>query len=183
MNVLVAYASRHGATEEIARDIAQRLTSRGHVATAEPVSSDPDPEQYEAVVVGSAVYIEHWDKRALEFVHRHAVALASRPTWLFSSGPLGTEHVDENGEDLRITAVPKEIPDLADAIQPRGHAVFFGALDPQKLSVGHRLMRVLPAARELMPEGDFRDWVDIEGWADEVAEELDAVAASSPAGG
>ena len=90
MNVLVAYASRHGATEEIARDIAQRLTSRGHLVTAEPVSSDPDPEQYEAVVVGSAVYIEHWDKRALEFVHRHAVALASRPTWLFSSGPKGT---------------------------------------------------------------------------------------------
>ncbi len=55
--------------------------------------------------------------------------------------------------------------------------MFFGALDPEKLSVGQRLMRVLPAARELMPEGDFRDWIDIEGWADEIAEELDALEA------
>lgn len=176
MKVLVAYASRHGATAEIARDIAQRLTTSGHAATAEPVSSDPDPAPYQAVLVGSSVYIEHWEKEAVAYVQRHRAALAVRPTWLFSSGPLGTDHLDDQGQDLRITAVPKEIPELADAIQPRGHAVFFGALDPEKLSVGHRLMRVLPTARELMPEGDFRDWVDIEGWADEIAEELDASA-------
>ncbi len=177
MNVLVAYASRHGATEEIARDIAQRLTAGGHPATAEPVSKDPDPGPFQAVLVGSSVYLEHWEKDAVDFVRRHGAVLAVRPTWLFSSGPLGTDHIDEHGQDLRITAVPKEIPELADAIQPRGHAVFFGALDPEKLSVGQRLMRVLPAARELMPEGDFRDWIDIEGWADEIAEELDALEA------
>ena len=31
-------------------------------------------------------------KEAVEFVHRFAEALAERPVWIFSSGPLGERH-------------------------------------------------------------------------------------------
>jgi menaquinone-dependent protoporphyrinogen oxidase len=30
----------------------------------------------------------------------------------------------------------------------------------------------MPAGRELLPEGDFRDWAEIESWAGEIAREL-----------
>ncbi len=42
--------------------------------------------------------------------------------------------------------------------------VFFGALDPGKLSFAERSLRKLPAARAMLPEGDFRDWAEIETW-------------------
>ena len=53
--------------------------------------------------------------------------------------------------------VPKEIPEFTEALHPRGHHVFFGALDPSKLTFAERSLRKLPAARAALPDGDFRD--------------------------
>ncbi|RYF59842.1 MAG: protoporphyrinogen oxidase, partial [Comamonadaceae bacterium] len=71
---------------------------------------------------------------------------------------------------LRTTAEPKEIRGFRTAIHPRDHHVFFGALDPGRLT--EKTLRKLPAARAMMPERDFRDWTDIEDWARSIAEEL-----------
>ena len=92
--------------------------------------------------------------------------------WLFSSGPLGTEPVNAQGQDLTAAAVPKEIAELSQAIGPRGHRVFFGALDPGKLGRRERALRKLPTARAIMPEGDFREWAQIEAWARGIAGDL-----------
>jgi hypothetical protein len=48
-------------------------------------------------VIGAAAYMFHWLKDATRFVKRHHRLLAERPVWLFSSGPLGTDLVDEDG--------------------------------------------------------------------------------------
>ena len=40
------------------------------------------------------------------------------------------------------------------------------------LTFAEKTLRKLPAARAMMPEGDFRDWTDIEVWARSIAEEL-----------
>lgn len=92
--------------------------------------------------------------------------------WLFSTGPLGIDATDAKGVDLRMTAEPREIPGFRTAIHPRDHHVFFGALDPGRLTFAEKTLRKLPAARAMMPEGDFRDWTDIEDWARSIAEEL-----------
>ncbi|MDP1803810.1 MAG: hypothetical protein Q8K72_01455, partial [Acidimicrobiales bacterium] len=57
---------------------------------------------------------------------------------------------------------------------------FFGALDPGKLGFRDRAMRTLPAGRALFPEGDFRDWPDIDAWAAGIAVELTAEPAGRP---
>ena len=101
-----------------------------------------------------------------------------RPVWLFSSGPLGTETADAKGRDLTVVTEPKEIAEFREAISPRGHRVFFGALDPGALGFAERAVMKLPAARAAMPEGDFRDWVQIETWADSIARELAQASAS-----
>ena len=98
--------------------------------------------------------------------------LAARPVWLFSSGPLGTGPADAKGRDLRTVTVPKEIPEFTEALHPRGHHVFFGALDPGKLTFAERSLRKLPAARAALPGGDFRDWPEIDDWAAGIAREL-----------
>lgn len=89
MTVLVAYASKHGATEGIAMHIAERLRELGRDAEARTAEDVTDLGGVEAVVLGSAVYAGSWMKEAMELVHRSADALALLPVWLFSSGPLG----------------------------------------------------------------------------------------------
>jgi menaquinone-dependent protoporphyrinogen oxidase len=172
MRVLVAVASRSGATAEIAERIAARLRAAGHQADAQRVADHPDVSAYEAVVVGSAVYIGRWEKAAVEFVQRNGRLLAERPTWLFSSGPLGADPLMNGVDKLEGAVTAEVVASLTEVAKPREHRVFYGALDPRRLGVGPRLMRMLPAGRRLLEEGDFRNWADIESWADRIAGEL-----------
>ena len=172
MSTLVVYASKHGATQGIAERIAAKLGEAGQEAEARPVEAVDHLIGYDAFVVGSAVYAAHWQKEASAFVRRNRAVLASRPVWLFSSGPLGTEATDAKGRDLTVAAEPKEIAEFEGAIGPKGHRVFFGALDPGKLGFSERAIRKLPAARTMLPEGDFRDWTEIDAWASDIAHDL-----------
>ncbi len=172
MPVLVVYANKHGATRGIAGRIAASLRTAGCKADVRPVQDAGDLAAYDAFVIGSAAYELHWRKEATQFVRRNAKVLAARPVWLFSSGPLGTGPADAKGRDLRTVTVPKEIPEFTQALHPRGHHVFFGALDPAKLTLAERSLRKLPAARGALPDGDFRDWPEIDEWAAGIARDL-----------
>jgi menaquinone-dependent protoporphyrinogen oxidase len=174
MNVLVAYATRHGATAGIAEQIAATLCEEGIQAEARPVEDVTGLEEYDAVVLGGAAYMFHWLKAARTFAHEHRSALRQLPVWLFSSGPLGTDEVDDEGRDVREAARPKEFDELTELLRPRSEEVFFGAYDPQEkpIGVGERITRMMPAARAALPAGDFRDWDQIDAWAREIAQEL-----------
>jgi menaquinone-dependent protoporphyrinogen oxidase len=111
---------------------------------------------------GSAVFAGHWMAEATAFVRRHRALLADRPTWLFSSGPIGTMAAKQE------PVAPNETGELVRAISAREHRVFFGAwdranADRAKLGLAERMV-----ARWL-PEGDFRDWAAIEAWAASIA--------------
>jgi menaquinone-dependent protoporphyrinogen oxidase len=177
MHVLVAYATRHGATRGIAERIAERLGAAGLAVEVHPAAEVRDAARYDAFVVGGAAYMFHWLGDATAFVRHNAALLADRPTWLFSSGPIGTDTVDDEGRDVLETTVPKEFAGFREAIHPRGEKVFFGAIDPGAKPIGmaERFMSLLPAAKDALPKGDFRDWPAIDAWADEVARELQDV--------
>jgi menaquinone-dependent protoporphyrinogen oxidase len=172
MLVLVAYASKYGSTERIAEFIADRLRVAGLEAHAFPVESVRDVAAYDAVLVGSATYMGHWLRPARDFVERFRDTLAGRPTWLFSSGPLGTSPIDRDGRDLHVTATPTEVPQLAAWVRARGHAVFFGVLDAHRLGLRDRAIRMTPVGGSPLPEGDFRNWREIDAWASSIAAEL-----------
>jgi len=177
MRVLVAYASRYGAAQGIAERIAATLRQRGFEVTVEAARRAGDPAGYDAAVIGSAIYYFRWMKPAVKFVRRNADSLAGRPVWLFSSGPLGTKDKDDQGRDVRAVLEPKEIAEFRETVKPRDHRVFFGAMDASKLGFLHRLIYKLPANRDnaLFPQGDFRNWTDIEAWAGGIAEALKAL--------
>ena len=131
--------------------------------------------EYDAFVVGGAAYAFHWLKDASTFVRRNRDVLASSPTWLFSSGPLGTDKVDpKTGKDVLETSIPKEFAEFASAIKPRDEHIFYGAWDPKAPSIGwmERAMKVMPAAKNALPAGDFRDWHEIDAWARQIADQL-----------
>lgn len=158
MRILVAYASRHGATRGIAERIAEKLEQPGSEVTLLPVDGVDDVAVYDAVVIGSSVYFGMWSKSATELVRRNAHALRHVPVWLFSSGPVGNMNLPP----------PKEVAELEDLIKPRGHQSFAGAIDYGKLGVGEKLMvKGLHA-----PEGDFRDWRAIDEWAQGIIQEI-----------
>ncbi|MCT8336630.1 protoporphyrinogen oxidase [Methanoculleus sp. Afa-1] len=175
MRVIVLYASMYGSTRGIAEFIAERLRQHGLEAEARSVDAAPEIRDYDAVVIGSAVYIGHWMREATEFVRKNSGVLDGRPVWLFSSGPLkpGPETLPPDAPGIE----PDEIGELRRLVHPRNTRVFSGALDPAKLGFSHRLIRRLPAGRDLLPEGDFRNWDDIEAWAAEIAREIAVPAA------
>ncbi len=170
MRILIVHASKYGSTREIAEFIAEKLRDRGFETVAQDVGSVTGLADYDVVVVGSAVYMGHWMPEAADFVQGNRAVLVNRPVWLFSSGPLRLAPGNPSLDDSEL--VPTEIPALLAAVHPREHRVFFGALDSAKLAFKHRALRKLPAARAILPEGDFRDWDAIEAWAGTIATAL-----------
>jgi menaquinone-dependent protoporphyrinogen oxidase len=178
MRVLVAYATRHGATKGIAERIAAVLERAGLEVALAPVGETPPVRDFDAVVVGAAAYFGGWLGDATTFVRRNRRDLAGRPVWLFSSGPIGTAMLDSKGRDVVAASRPREFDEFGASIQPRSERVFFGALDVDAAPVGiaeavmSRFTRLMPAIRDAMPAGDFRDWQAIEAWAEEIVREL-----------
>lgn len=182
MRVLVAYASRHGATRGIAERIAEGLTAAGLTAEAVPISEVAELDHYDAFVIGSAAYMFHRLRQATRFVRHHREQLARRPVWLFSSGPLGTDPVDDDSNDVLKVTRPKEFDHLPTLIGSRGEQIFFGAwdLDAPPVGIVERVM-LRGAARSSMPSGDFRDWPAIDAWAAQIAAELERDETAIPA--
>ena len=165
--ILVAYGSKHGSTAEIDEAIGERLRTRGHTVDIRPAGEVRDVAGYDAIVVGSGVYMFHWQKDAMNLVKRHEAALRSRPTWLFSSGPTGgSEKADAAVEEaLRSPSAfpaPKEVAQRMERIGARGHATFPGAAGEGMGGIFERWV----------PKGDWRDFDAIRAWADVIADEL-----------
>lgn len=165
MRVLVAYATKSGATAEIAQAIGDELGKMGLEPTVLPVDAVADLRDYDAVVLGSAVYIGKWRKEALRFGSRHAAELRQRPVWLFESGPTDTS-ADE-GKAIPAKAAVK----LAAEVGAREHVVFGGKFGPEQVG---SFTRSMIAKSDKSPYGDFRNFDRIRGWARTIGTELRA---------
>jgi len=163
--ILVAYATKYGATAEIAEKIGEVLRRSGHTVEVLPADRADDPAQYRAVVLGSAVYAGQWRKEAAEFLEANAAKLAELPVWLFSSGPTGEGDPVELMKGWRF---PQALQHIADRIKPRDVAFFHGELDQSKLNLPEKL--IVKGIKA--PLGDYRDWEAIAAWAENIAEAL-----------
>jgi menaquinone-dependent protoporphyrinogen oxidase len=183
--VLVVYASRHGATRGIAERIGDVLRTEGLEVDVAPADHVAGVGRADAVVVGSGVYMGSWLKEAIEFIKRNEVTLADLPLWLFSSGPIPGSSRDKGPsrdpiadalgpEEGPGSGGRKKIAEITAATHPEDHRVFLGAFDPNDppKAMSERLVRMMPAARNILPAGDFRDWDAIEAWAREIAATL-----------
>ncbi len=163
--VLVVYATKYGATAGIAEKIGQVLRAAGLAVDVQQAGQAGDPAAYQAVVLGSAVYIGRWRKEAAKFLRDNEQTLAQRPVWIFNSGPLGEGNAAEQAGDLGF---PKGLRPIAERIKVRDIAIFFGAVDLAKLNPLERWM----LKNVKSPSGDFRDWEAIAAWATGIAAAL-----------
>ncbi len=187
--VEVVYASRHGGTKGIARRIGEVLAGAGLDVTVADAAASPPAASFDAYVVGSGVYMGSWLKPGTDWLERNAAVLTGRPVWLFSSGPLpSSDGTSADADPLTQALGPSEGPGsggrkkveaLSAEVHPREHRVFNGAFDPTDppKAMSERLVRMMPAAKSILPAGDFREWDDIEAWAGAIAAELRPVGA------
>ena len=164
-NILIAYASKYGATQEIAKKMGEVLRQAGLQTDVLPVDGIRSLAPYQAVILGSAVYIGKWPKEAVEFLKNNEKNLAARPVWLFSSGPTGDGDPVELLEGWRL---PATLEPIAERIQPRDIAVFHGFINPDRIS----LIEKLAVKGKKKPIGDFRDWKAIVAWTATVVDAL-----------
>lgn len=161
MKILLTVASKHGSTREIATAVATELRAAGHEVDVFDAAEAPSPADYAAAVVGSAIYMGKWMDEARSFVEQNHAALSAMPVWLFSSGPLGAENPQPEGD------LP-QLPELLALTKARGHQTFVGSLDKEDLGFGEKVIAKAVKA----PYGDFRDWEAIRAWAREIAAAL-----------
>lgn len=161
--ILVAYASKHGSTEEIAQVIGDGLRSSGHQVDVLDVNQIQSLRAYQVLVLGSAVYSGHWMKEALNFLRTHH--LEELEIFLFSSGPIG----DENPEELRENyPLPESVQALIGGLRIRDVQVFHGKIDLRKLSLAELMLFKSVGAQT----GDFRKWDRIKLWAQHISDSL-----------
>ncbi len=163
--VLVTFASKHQATAEIADTIADILRQKGLSAISEDVDYVTNLEEFDAVLVGSAVYAGQWLTKAEKFLRANVKMLSAMPVWLFSSGPTGE---GDPVELLNGWKFPENLAPLMLQINPKEIVLFSGRIDMETLNLGERI--IVKAVRG--KTGDFRDWEHIEHWAERVADEI-----------
>lgn len=160
MRVLVSAASKHGSTREIAAVIALALEHAGFDCDLIDPADVANAAHYDAVVIGSAVYIGQWLPEARELVERVADQITGKPVWLFSSGLADTP--SKRGNSAPATTARME------SLKARGHRHFPGKLDVLQLSLAERA--AILAARGKY--GDSRDMDVVKAWGEHIAEAL-----------
>lgn len=160
MHVLVSVASRHGSTAELAIALANALEAEGVTTTVLAPEAAVSLDGYDAVVIGSAVYMGHWLEAARRWAERNAAALRERPVWLFSSGPVG--------DPLRPTEDPVDIAALMPLTGALEHRILPGRLVRRELGFSEKAI----AAAVRVAEGDFRSWEDVRSWGRAIARQL-----------
>lgn len=164
MRILVTTASRHGSTQEIGAAVAETLTAAGHTVEQVPPEDVEAVDGYDAVVLGSAVYVGRLAASLRDLVERQGGQLAARPVWLFWSGP-----VDHGGRVTGEAATPPDdVETVARRVNAREVVCFGGRLRRADLGLAERALVALIDAQD----GDRRDFEAVTEWAESVAVSL-----------
>ena len=154
--VLVGAASRHGSTDELARAIGSVVAGYGLSVEVRRLEDVETVDPYDALVLGSAVYMGSWLKVARRFVEQHGEGIRSRPTWLFSSGPVGAGETEFNPAYLVAATGARE------------HHLFGGRIVRASLGPYERAIARLVHAHDV----DNREWAAVMAWSTAIARTL-----------
>lgn len=157
--VLVAYATTHGAMQEVAEFVTTVLREQGVNVDLSPARNVQSLQEYRAVVLGAPLYMFHWHKDAHRFLARHRKTLTgSLPVAIFAGGPFGETDADA-WQEVR-TRFQRELAQYS-WLAPAAVEIVGGKFDPTRLRFPYNL---IPAMKQ-MPPSDLRDWSAIRTWA------------------
>lgn len=165
-HVLVTYSSRYGSTEAIAQRIGDTLTRQGVTADVLPITDVKSLAEYDAYVLGGAIYSGQWPTDLVEFINFHETTLREKPSALF----VVAIRLRDDSEEMR-QSVLGIIDTYRVMLNPGTIGLFAGMVDYDKLSPIVRLQ----AETKRLPEGDFRNWEAIDEWANTLQSQLAVV--------
>jgi menaquinone-dependent protoporphyrinogen oxidase len=159
--VLVAYASKYGSTGGIADTIGKELCSKEVTADVLLIKNVSNISSYQAVVIGSPVYMGKWMSEAVDFLKENRDILRQVPVAYFLVCMTLAQPTEKKRAEVLsyMDPVLKAVPE----IKPVGIGTFAGALHYDNLSWLNK--KILKSKGT--PEGDFRDWNTIRVWARE----------------
>jgi menaquinone-dependent protoporphyrinogen oxidase len=152
-SVLLAYATRFGSTQDVAESVAASLREAGLEVDLQLMRQVESLDQYEAVVLGAAIYNTKWHADAHQFLSQHQAALSQRPVVIFTLGPLSTSDAAMRNSRRQLD---KELAKYR-WLKPVAVEVFAGKYDPRSPGLGFFERRV--------PASDHRNWDAIRAWA------------------
>jgi len=146
-DVLVAYATRNGSTQQVAEAVTAAMRETGAQVTALPARDVRDSVAgYDLVVLGAPLYSGRWHRDGHRFLKRHRRELASACVAVFGMGPR-TDTAEAWGRSRaqldRALAKWAWLAPVAVTI--------FGGVDPP--------------GRGKRPQRDLRNWQTIHAWA------------------
>ena len=153
--LLVAYATKHESTHEVADAVAVRLREHGLEAEVRPARDVGTLAPYGGVVIGGALYMGRWHRDARRFLSHHRDELTVLPLAVFAMGPRTVKDEDVADSRKQLDRALAKEPRL----EPVTVAIFGGVVDPAK--------QHFPFTH--MDASDARDWDEIRSWADSVA--------------
>jgi menaquinone-dependent protoporphyrinogen oxidase len=182
MKILVAYASAHGSTKEVAQFIGRVLQTYNAEVTVANVVDVQSVEGYDAYVLGSAIHAGLWLQEMCKFIDRFEDPLSRKPMFFWVSCIRALE-ADGRTHALKYYFEYKTM----EALDVRDVAVLTGKLNVSAIT--HQEQWFLAANYDgKLAAGsinhDYRDWQAIATWANGIAQglELDPVFESVQSG-
>ena len=129
MKTLIVYGTTYGFTEQCVKTLAQKLGGQAdliNIGKGEPATL----AGYDAVVLGSSIYMGQINKKLKDYMDAHAVELAKKKVGLFLCSGL-----PENLEQNFNTNFPRQLLEVAVAKEHFG-----GVLNKSKMSFGHKMI-------------------------------------------
>ncbi len=160
--ILVAYASKCGATAEIAAAIAESLCAGGLSAELQKVNNIRSIGGYQGIVLGTAIYMGKPLKEAVAFVEKFGNQMGNLPFAVFDVCLTMKDATPEN-EKIALDYLKP----ISAGIPPIKTGAFSGRINLATLPPLYRMFA--QADNEgILAEGDFRDWEAISTWAEDL---------------
>ncbi|MBD3284909.1 hypothetical protein GF359_00940 [candidate division WOR-3 bacterium] len=146
MKVLIAYTTKKGSTREVAEKIGKVLESEGIEVQLSDLKDKPEPDGYDATIIGAPVIMGNILHRAPRFVKKHLKTLEQKPFACFALGGMLAEDTSDNREKMLVI-----LSKITGLIKPAAIGLFGGKYDDDR---------------------DYRNWDKISSWADELVEKI-----------
>ncbi|MHA1769708.1 MAG: flavodoxin domain-containing protein [Candidatus Thorarchaeota archaeon] len=174
--LLICYGTRYGTTTGIVQEIEKTAEAIGaDVSVVELQKKLPDinVDDYDIVIIGSAIQAGRWKKEPLEFIKKNIETLSTTKVALFVV-------CGDAGDPQRCGFAQEEyldkIVELFPTLNVISTGLFGGMFDfkrysfPVRALVKRIIKSRLPEGEELPEKMDFRDWDMIREWTRDLVE-------------
>jgi menaquinone-dependent protoporphyrinogen oxidase len=174
--ILVLFASSHGHTRDIAWAIERHLRRRGQAVDLVDVNqAEPDPGEYDLVVLGSRVELGRHARSIRRYIRRHREALGCMPSAFFSVSMSAAD----GGQDHSIAGLTAET-----GWHPGAAVCFAGALPYTRYNPLLRFIMKQISAKaghttDTTRDHDFTDWAAVRAFAERLADAAERTAPAS----